>query len=484
MALTKINHRMVDGESLNILDFGADPTGATDSTAAIQAAINSTNQPVGIYIPSGVYLVTETINLTRPSPSLGRTIIYGDGISSRINFVPTANDVCFNVDNGAGAANSVVYVTFKDIGIFSNDTTYSKTAFLLTDISSCVFDNVHTTSPHWTGGASGSIVFHIRSRQTSSFRDITAYADRPILISPDPDSSIIGIDHFNFHNIYLGNIFASAYPLIEIEDGVILTQVSFTGYQAWVGGAGGFKWVSTTNAASSFGLTFENVRYENSNDPNNTYFMNINQNYSLYNLSIKGGQTGVTKGIFLRNVQYVSIEDFSYTDSSREALNVDTTVGSILTKNCLWQTGSTASLTGHELSNAQSNLVSGPIRETGFYAKTTASGFPYFENNATLQSSVTTLAVDAVAKIGGATQTTILTVSIDGAGKRSSAIYLTRGALLTVAEISDPDGDFTVTKNNAGTVNIYWDSGNSRYEIQNKLAAEIQVFVQKMGKSY
>ena len=61
-------------ESMSVLDFGADPTGATDSTSAIQAAINAaynnsiegtfgpdTNKSV--YFPAGVYLVSSGITV-------------------------------------------------------------------------------------------------------------------------------------------------------------------------------------------------------------------------------------------------------------------------------------------------------------------------------------------------------------------------------------------------------------------------------------
>jgi polygalacturonase len=39
MSLTKVSYSMINGAGLNILDFGADPTGVADSTSAIQNAI-------------------------------------------------------------------------------------------------------------------------------------------------------------------------------------------------------------------------------------------------------------------------------------------------------------------------------------------------------------------------------------------------------------------------------------------------------------
>lgn len=50
---------MINGASVNVLDFGADPTGVTSSTAAIQAAI-ATNART-IWFPSGTYLITASL---------------------------------------------------------------------------------------------------------------------------------------------------------------------------------------------------------------------------------------------------------------------------------------------------------------------------------------------------------------------------------------------------------------------------------------
>ena len=52
MALTKATYSMISGACVNVLDFGADPTAATDSTAAIAAAIAAGQRiefPIGNY---------------------------------------------------------------------------------------------------------------------------------------------------------------------------------------------------------------------------------------------------------------------------------------------------------------------------------------------------------------------------------------------------------------------------------------------------
>lgn len=54
MSLTKATYSMIEGAAANILDFGADPTGVADSTAAIQAAQQASKY---VYCPPGQYSV-------------------------------------------------------------------------------------------------------------------------------------------------------------------------------------------------------------------------------------------------------------------------------------------------------------------------------------------------------------------------------------------------------------------------------------------
>lgn len=67
MSLTKVSFSMIDGAVVNALDYGADPTGVSDSTAAFQAAAVAANNgivtgagPGGtVYVPKGTYLVSR-----------------------------------------------------------------------------------------------------------------------------------------------------------------------------------------------------------------------------------------------------------------------------------------------------------------------------------------------------------------------------------------------------------------------------------------
>lgn len=86
MSLTKVSYSMITGAVVNVLDYGADPTGVVDSTSAIQAAINAaaaqapSGSSVGntVYLPPGNYKTSSTI-YTYGSGGVGQVAIVGAG---------------------------------------------------------------------------------------------------------------------------------------------------------------------------------------------------------------------------------------------------------------------------------------------------------------------------------------------------------------------------------------------------------------------
>jgi hypothetical protein len=63
MGLTKVTFSMIDGAAVNVIDYGADPTGVADSTTAIQTAINQAPAQGTIIFAPGTYLISQTITL-------------------------------------------------------------------------------------------------------------------------------------------------------------------------------------------------------------------------------------------------------------------------------------------------------------------------------------------------------------------------------------------------------------------------------------
>lgn len=72
MTLTKASYSMITGAPVNVLDFGADPTGIADSTDEIQAALDASTN---VFFPSGTYLVSDSLE-----PQAGSYIEMGDAI--------------------------------------------------------------------------------------------------------------------------------------------------------------------------------------------------------------------------------------------------------------------------------------------------------------------------------------------------------------------------------------------------------------------
>lgn len=82
MAVTKATYSMIDGAVLNVLDYGADPTGAADSAAAFTAAIAAINDAGTIFVPTGFYLINSTILINK------RVAIVGTGNTEQVPTPP------------------------------------------------------------------------------------------------------------------------------------------------------------------------------------------------------------------------------------------------------------------------------------------------------------------------------------------------------------------------------------------------------------
>lgn len=88
MALTKATNAMISGAFANVLDYGADPTGLTDSTAAFEAARDTGNR---VFVPEGQYAVANVV-LSQAGQSFvgaGRDIT---------TLTVTGTDCCFQIN--------------------------------------------------------------------------------------------------------------------------------------------------------------------------------------------------------------------------------------------------------------------------------------------------------------------------------------------------------------------------------------------------
>ena len=144
-------------EMVSILDFGADPTGITDSTTAIQAALNATSGTT--FIPAGTYKITSPLVIP------GSISVVGQGHNSVIQ----ANS-CHGITFAAGSVNGARRISdFTITGVTATD-------------KAAIFCDLDST-PGGTGRVMGMLIENIsissfgtgvygRGFWTSTFRSI------------------------------------------------------------------------------------------------------------------------------------------------------------------------------------------------------------------------------------------------------------------------------------------------------------------------
>lgn len=110
MSLTKVSYSMTQGAPVNVLDFGADPTGTTDSTAAIQAAIDSlaNNQTKGVVELNGTFKCNTGLTLDVSYVRL-------QGLNAKLDFTSLASGAAITVTGEGGGVIAPYYQAFGGI---------------------------------------------------------------------------------------------------------------------------------------------------------------------------------------------------------------------------------------------------------------------------------------------------------------------------------------------------------------------------------
>ena len=442
-------------DTVSVKDFGAVGDGAADDTAAIQAAIDSKNGYLGVYFPAGTYKITSQITL-----AYDRYDLYGEAGATKILFTPTANAVCFVFDrtNQNSAQN-----TMRDFLFYSNDTTYTKTAIALYSITQCLFENIQTIYPHWSGGA-GSIFLRIYGRELSAFRGLDVFADKPIVISPIPSAynpSGIGCDHFHFSDCYLAAM--GSYPIVTIETGTLVTQLTFDGYQAWIGGTYGLYWNDTTSTGVSEGIVLANIRWEQTADATKQAVY-INHSYGVQGVTVRNSYSGDRAGIYLRKVDNALI-DTCYFVYPGEVLNIDSSCRSVYINNCFWQTGTTSSITGQRALYARPTAY-GSTPSDAFYIPETDNYLAEIHDGVISGKDQSVTNTSTISLLPAASSPYIY-VAIISSSEGNNAIFSINGNVHSTNLIADPQSVFSTTKGTASKTNIYWDATSGTYQLEN-----------------
>lgn len=142
MSLTKASYSMVTGAPANVLDFGAVGDGLTDSTSAIQDAIDSVAATGGgVYFPPGEYLISTSLTVSTYGVSL-----IGPSGAALWNGLTTVNDGGAIILKSAAMTTEAIVVTggkftMQDISLVGQAGNTGDGVYLK-DAQSCVLLNV------------------------------------------------------------------------------------------------------------------------------------------------------------------------------------------------------------------------------------------------------------------------------------------------------------------------------------------------------
>jgi hypothetical protein len=127
MALTKVTYSMIAGQYVNVLDYGADPTGAADSYQAIQDAIDAAAGR-WVYLPKGTYKITDTLSYN-VSATFGFTSpgikLIGDGMNVTFLDHRAANKPLIDIDSGShgGSYEASMGAVLREFAIINSAST-------------------------------------------------------------------------------------------------------------------------------------------------------------------------------------------------------------------------------------------------------------------------------------------------------------------------------------------------------------------------
>jgi Pectate lyase superfamily protein len=139
MSLTKVSYSMITGAPANVLDYGADPTGVANSTAAIQTAIDAGGS---VFLPNGTYLIDTLIfpNSTSDAIPTGRSFV---GSPQVILQQRTANTVLITKVANTGR---LYNWTFGPFCVKPHATGSTVSAIKTTGMTGCVWNEIEGLS--------------------------------------------------------------------------------------------------------------------------------------------------------------------------------------------------------------------------------------------------------------------------------------------------------------------------------------------------
>lgn len=219
--------------------------GLADNTAALlTAAASAGGASVRV-----VFQNNCTYNFTQANALVFATNVFlqcNSPTATKLAYNPTADGTFLKWANGVSVIYAAGGAGIDGCTITTTDTTHTKVFVEPNDVSGFRFTN---SSIGWPNGAAtggtGSVCLRTKGRETHKYDNLSLQCDRPLQISMNPNAAG-GVDHFHFANMYL--LPSAGFPAVTVDRGVVFSDTTFDGFQAWAGGTDGFSYVDTAAA--------------------------------------------------------------------------------------------------------------------------------------------------------------------------------------------------------------------------------------------
>jgi hypothetical protein len=277
----------------------------------------------------GHYAFTTTLTITQPHVRL-----VGEGMGiTWLHYDGTTNGLILGT-----AAATQYFLGLEQLTMLAENKSATKTLLTVLNVAaSAVRDVALGQDGNAVAGGAGSVGLRTQGRETTQFQRLYIQAERPIVIDVNPAAPTLSADHLHFQDLYLVNGFA--FPNVTIADGVVMTDTTFDGFQAWVGGSYGLYWQDTAGPGPvSYNVVIKNVRWEQQTQAGGWAIWIDKRGRTLQQLTIEnlnvGGGLG-RNGVHLAQVVHGAIRNMIYASNDHGRVAIESLSHALYVQNLL-----------------------------------------------------------------------------------------------------------------------------------------------------